>query len=104
MTSSIVIEREVVRQDKAIGSSVPRVDATAKISGAAEYVGDMSVAGILHGKVLRSNVGRAKIHSIDTSAAEAMPGVVAVLTGEDLTDIDPYYGHALRDRPIVAID
>jgi len=104
MTSSITIEREIGRRDKAIGSSVPRVDGTAKISGAAEYVGDMSVAGMLHGKVLRSNVGRAKIHSIDTSEAEAMPGVVAVLTGEDLADIDPYYGHALRDRPIVAID
>ncbi len=104
MTSSITIERELGWRDKAIGSSVPRVDGTAKISGAAEYVGDMSVAGMLHGKVLRSNVGRAKIHSIDTSEAEAMPGVVAVLTGEDLADIDPYYGHALRDRPIVAID
>ena len=104
MTSSITIERELGTRDKAIGSSVPRVDGTAKISGAAEYVGDMSVAGMLHGKVLRSNVGRAKIHSIDTSEAEAMPGVVAVLTGEDLADIDPYYGHALRDRPIVAID
>jgi CO/xanthine dehydrogenase Mo-binding subunit len=104
MTSSITIERELGRRDKAIGSSVPRVDGTAKISGAAEYVGDMSVAGMLHGKVLRSNVGRAKIHSIDASEAEAMPGVVAVLTGEDLADIDPYYGHALRDRPIVAID
>ncbi len=33
-----------------------------------------------------------------------MPGVVAVLTGADLLDIDPYWGHAIKDRPIVAID
>lgn len=104
MTSTIVTEPETGKQDKAIGASVPRIDGTAKIRGEAQYVGDMSVAGMLHGKVLRSNVGRARIQSIDTSQAESMPGVVAVLTGEDLTDIDPYYGHALRDRPIVAID
>src|SRR5207247_7990184 len=43
------------------------------------------------------------IVSIDTSAAERIPGVVCVLTGADLRDIDPYYGHAIKDRPIVAI-
>ena len=47
---------------------------------------------------------RAASPSIDTSAAETMPGVVCVLTGADLADIDPYYGHAIKDRPIVAID
>src|SRR5262249_31606504 len=45
-----------------------------------------------------------RIVSIDTSAAERIPGVVCVLTGADLQDIDPYYGHAIKDRPIVAID
>ena len=104
MTSSRVIEYELARRSDGIGSNVPRVDATDKINGTAEYVGDMSVAGMVHGKVLRSNIGHAKIRSIDISVAEAMTGVVAVLTGEDLDDIDPYYGHALRDRPIVAID
>jgi CO/xanthine dehydrogenase Mo-binding subunit len=42
--------------------------------------------------------------AIDTSAAEAMPGVVAVLTSGDLLDIDPFWGHAIKDRPIVALD
>src|SRR5262245_42751858 len=64
----------------------------------------MSVPRMLHGQVLRSPAAHARIVSIDTSAALAMPGVVAVLTGEDLLDIDPYWGHAIKDRPIVAID
>ncbi|GMR02770.1 MAG: xanthine dehydrogenase family protein molybdopterin-binding subunit [Acidimicrobiia bacterium] len=104
MTQHSVIEREVATPGHAIGSRVPRLDAAAKISGAAEFVGDMSVAGMVHGKVLRSNVGHAKIRNIDVSTAETMPGVVAVLSAADLVDIDPYFGHVLRDRPIVAID
>ena len=54
--------------------------------------------------MLRSPIAHGRIVSIDTSAAEKMPGVVCVLTGADLHDIDPYYGHAIKDRPIVAID
>ena len=47
----------------------------------------------------------ARAHRLDRhSRAEAMPGVVCVLTARDLGDIDPYWGHAIRDRPILAID
>jgi CO/xanthine dehydrogenase Mo-binding subunit len=87
-----------------IGRSVPRRDAREKARGQAQFVGDMVVPRMLHGKVLRSPVAHARIVSIDTAAAEKMPGVVCVLTGSDLKDIDPYYGHAIKDRPIVAID
>ncbi len=81
-----------------------RSDAAEKLRGDARYVGDLVVPRMLHGKVLRSPYAHARIVSIDTSAADAMPGVVAILTGADLLDIDPYYGHAIKDRPIVAID
>jgi len=102
MTSTTRVEREP--SVRAVGSSFPRVDAVAKISGSADYVGDLEFAGMLHGKVLRSDIGHGRIQEIDTETAERMPGVVAVLTGKDLGDIDPYFGHAIRDRPIVAID
>ena len=59
---------------------------------------------MLHGKVLRSPVPHARIVSIDTSVAEAMPGVVCVLTYRDLADIDQFWGHAIRDRPVIAVD
>jgi CO/xanthine dehydrogenase Mo-binding subunit len=87
-----------------IGRSHPRRDAHEKLRGQAQFVGDLVVPRMLHGKVLRSPVPHARIVSIDTSAAEKIPGVVCVLTGADLADIDPYYGHAIKDRPIVAID
>lgn len=87
-----------------VGRSMRRVDTDEKLRGEARYVGDMSVPRMLHGKVLRSPVAHARIVSLDVSAALAMQGVVAVLTGADLLDIDPYWGHAIKDRPIVAID
>ncbi len=66
-----------------IGKDVPRTDAVPKVTGAAVYVADMHLPGMLHGAVLRSPHPNARIESIDTSAARAMPGVKAVLTGED---------------------
>ncbi len=86
-----------------VGRSMPRADAAEKLRGEVQYVGDMVVPGMLHGKVLRSPWPHALIRSIDASAAEELDGVVAVLTGADLEDGDPYWGHAIKDRPIVAM-
>jgi CO/xanthine dehydrogenase Mo-binding subunit len=87
----------------AVGQSVERADGRLKLAGQAEYTGDIQLPGMLYGAVLRSQVGHARITSISTAAAEKAEGVVAILTAEDLSDLDPYYGHALRDRPIVAL-
>ena len=88
----------------AVGVSVPRVDGVEKVTGAAKFTGDISFAGLLEAKVLRSPLPHAEIAAIDASKAEALPGVIAVLTREDLKDVDPYYGNCLRDRAIVGID
>lgn len=88
----------------AVGQSVARVDLTSKLDGSAQYAGDITVPGMLAGAVLRSPHASARILSIDTSGAQAVPGVVGVLTAADLSDIDNRYGHALRDRPILAVD
>src|SRR5690348_5719292 len=66
-----------------VGRDVPRTDAVPKVTGAAQYVADLYVPGMLHAAVLRSPHPHARIVSIDVSAAVAMPGVRAVLTGED---------------------
>jgi CO/xanthine dehydrogenase Mo-binding subunit len=88
----------------AVGVSTPRVDGVEKVTGAAKFTGDISMPDLLEAKVLRSPFPHAKIAAIDSSKAAALPGVVAVLTREDLKDIDPYYGNCLRDRAIVAVD
>jgi CO/xanthine dehydrogenase Mo-binding subunit len=87
-----------------IGRSHPRLDAGEKLRGQAQFAGDLLVPRMLHGRVLRSPTPHARIVSVDTSVAEAIPEVVCILTGRDLADIDPYFGHAIKDRPIVAID
>ena len=87
----------------AVGQSVERADGRLKLAGQAEFTGDIRLPGMLCGAVLHSPVGHARITSVDTAAAEKADGVVAILTAEDLSDLDPYYGHALRDRPIVAL-
>lgn len=87
------------KQLKFVGQSVPRVDGVEKVTGKAKFTGDLKIPGMLHGKVLRSPYPHARIVSIDASKAEALPGVAAVLTPADISDIDPYYG----GRPLIAI-
>lgn len=87
----------------AVGQSVERADGRLKLDGQAEYTGDIRLPGMLYGAILHSQAGHARITSISTAAAQKAEGVVAILTAEDLSDLDPYYGHALRDRPIVAL-
>ena len=67
-----------------IGSRPVRHDGTDKVTGRAQYGADISLPGMLYGKVLRSPHAHARIKSIDTSKAEAMPGVHAVATAADL--------------------
>ena len=96
-----VVERRPLTQ---VGHSAPRKDAKEKLRGEAEFVGDVVVPRMLHGKVLRSPLAHARVVSVDAREAEAMAGVVCVLTASDLVDLDGYWGHAIKDRPIVARD
>ena len=72
---------------KVIGSRVPRPDGVDKVTGRAKYGADAFAPGQLVGLVLRSPHAHAKIKSIDTSKAEKLPGVKAVLTSADLPDL-----------------
>ena len=67
----------------AIGQSVPRFEDPRLVRGGGRYVADMTLPRLTHGFVLRSPHAHAKILSIDTAAAKAAPGVLAVLTGAD---------------------
>lgn len=67
-----------------IGKPIPRQDALEKAMGLIQYAADFSMPGMLYGKVLRSQYASARIVSIDTSAAEWLPGVRAVLTARDV--------------------
>ena len=69
---------------KVIGTRPVRPDGADKVTGRAIYGADMRLAGMLHGKMLRSPHAHARIKSIDTSKAKALPGVKAVVTAHDM--------------------
>ncbi|MFQ6029480.1 MAG: xanthine dehydrogenase family protein molybdopterin-binding subunit [Dehalococcoidia bacterium] len=69
---------------KVIGTRPIRPDGADKVTGKAQYGADINLPGLLHGKVLRSPHAHARIKSIDTSKAEAYPGVKAVITSADI--------------------
>jgi len=89
-----------------VGRSIPRLESHAKVDGSAEYIYHLRLPGMLQGKICRSTVPHGRIVRIDASAALAIEGVHAVITGEDIRTLipDPYYGPAFHDQPILAID
>jgi CO/xanthine dehydrogenase Mo-binding subunit/aerobic-type carbon monoxide dehydrogenase small subunit (CoxS/CutS family) len=84
-----------------IGKNVRRIDAPGKVSGRLKYAGDMTMPGMLHVQVLRSPHAHARIVSVDTTAAEAMDGVEAVVTSADVPGQDGF-GVFVHDQPIMA--
>ena len=66
---------------KVVGTSVPKVNGRDFVTGAHKYASDIKLPGMLYGKVLRATMFNAKMTSLDTSAAEAMPGVTVVKDG-----------------------
>jgi len=70
-----------------IGRRQKRLDGFEKVSGRSVFTDDVRLPGMLHGKIVRSPHARARILSIDTSAAEALPGVKVVLTGKDAPEL-----------------
>ena len=81
-------ELETGRTFKQVGTRPNRPDGIDKVTGKARFGADISAPGMLIGKVLRSPHAHARIVSIDTSAAEAVNGVKAVITRADFADSD----------------
>ena len=67
-----------------VGQRPVRPDGVDKVTGRAQYGADVDLTGLLHGRILRSPHAHARIKSIDTAAARALPGVHAVVTAADL--------------------
>ena len=88
---------------KVIGHSHPRPDAVAKVTGAAKFTDDYSFRDILFGATLRAAHPHARILSIETAGAAALPGVHAVLTHEDLPG-ENRHGLVYQDWPVLCDD
>jgi len=86
------------QKETLIGKRIPKLDAPQKVTGETRYIQDIELPGMLHAKILRTNRVHARIVNIDTSAAKAMPGVFAVITGKDTPGIP--LGHGKDNLPL----
>jgi CO/xanthine dehydrogenase Mo-binding subunit len=86
-----------------IGASSPRVGGEARVTGAMEYTADVTLDDVLHAKLVTINAARARLISIDKTAAEAVSGVRLVMTAADLPQPVPRFGPHVDDRPVLAV-
>ncbi len=97
---------QTVRPDlREVSRSVPRLEGVQKVTGTVEYIHHLRLPGMLYGKIVRSTVPHARIVAIDADEARALPGVHAVITGDDVVKLvpNPYYGPAFHDQPVLAL-
>jgi CO/xanthine dehydrogenase Mo-binding subunit len=87
---------------RTVGKPLPRIEGEGKVTGKTKYAADLSFDGLLRAKVLRSPLPHGRIGRIDTAKAKALPGVHAVLTGADVTDV--FVGTRIKDQPVLVSD
>ena len=83
-----------------VGRPTPRVEGELKVTGKALYSADLNLPDTLWGKVLRSPISYGRIKSIDISKAWQVPGVKAVITGQDVAGLR--IGRCIYDTPVLA--
>ncbi len=106
---AILLAAKLLREDTdvpsgelpgSVGDSIRRIEAVDKTLGMAMYADDIHLPGMLLGSAVRSAYPRAKLLSIDTSAAKAVPGVVAVFTADDVPGAKKI-GHIVQDYDVM---
>src|SRR5438105_3101453 len=95
-----VVVPEGRQQTPAVGQRASRADGRLHGLGQTKYIDDMYFPNMLFAKIKRAGVASALIKNIDTKEAEAMPGVVAVITGRDIPCNS--FGPSLKDQPVLA--
>ncbi|OGW17381.1 MAG: hypothetical protein A3G93_12560 [Nitrospinae bacterium RIFCSPLOWO2_12_FULL_45_22] len=88
-----------------VGKPTPRIDGVAKVTGEARFTGDLVLPRVLYAKILRSPYPHANILNIDTTRAERLKGVKAIITGKDVIGIQLNRLYSpIKDEPILAGD
>src|SRR6266571_2731522 len=91
----------------AIGERLPMLDAGRRARGSVSYVLNQTAPGALAGAIARSQRPHARLLRVDASRALEVPGVMAVVTRDDVLgdeQLSPYFGAVERDQPVVALD
>jgi CO/xanthine dehydrogenase Mo-binding subunit len=93
---------DVSKQTPAVGQRVPRPDTRQHALGRTSYIEDLAFPHMLHARIKRAGIAAARIRRIDTTAAERMPGVVAVVTGAEIAV--NAFGPSLQDQPVLCCE
>jgi len=91
---------QVRQQTPAVGQRATRPDGRLHGLGQTRFIDDLAFPGMLYARIKRAGIASARIRSIDTREAEAMPGVMAVLTGREIPVNS--FGPSLKDQPVLA--
>src|SRR5215831_18462587 len=86
---SVIMATTIAKPQTLFGKRVRRQEDPRLITGTATYVDDLKMPGMHHACIVRSPHGAAKIKSLDTNAAENLPGVVALFAGKDTEKVGP---------------
>ena len=86
---------------KYVGQRVPRLDGLEKVTGATKYMTDLRFENAAYGRVLRSRYPHARVGRIDVGRAQALPGVICVLTAADIPGLNGF-GIIIQDQPVLA--
>jgi CO/xanthine dehydrogenase Mo-binding subunit len=102
MSDALNPRRNNVADFKVVGAPIPRIEGKDKVSGRTIYAADVNLPRLLWAKILRSPYPHARIQRIDTSKAHRVPGVKAIITGEDVKG--RFIGKMIRDMPVLCWD
>jgi nicotinate dehydrogenase large molybdopterin subunit len=94
------MQEETIMALSQVGQRRKRIEGLDQVTGVTKYSGDVYFPNTLHCKALHSPLPHAKILNMDTSKAEKIKGVEAVITSKDFPEL--FYGHAIPDRPVLA--
>ena len=86
-----------------VGANVRRFGGRERVSGSQQFLADIPLAGMLHVKLVTLDAARARIVSIDTTQARAVPGVVDIITADEMPTPVPRFGPVYKDRPVLAV-
>lgn len=86
-----------------VGADAPRFGGRERVTGRQQFLADIALEDMLYVKLVTLDIARARIIRIDTAAARAVPGVVDIVTADDLPSPVPRFGPVYKDRPILAV-
>ena len=103
LLAEIAPHRPRQNMQASVGADVPRLGGIERVTGSQQFLADIPLPGMLYVKLVTLDAARARIIGIDLSEARRVPGVIAIITADDLPKPVPRFGPVYKDRPVLAV-